>query len=193
VERILDVATRIFDERGYRATTTNHIAAAAGVSIGSLYQYFPNKDALLAALAERHVNQALTTLAAHAAALAADAPTLEQVVRRLVQAGVDANDSSGLHALLYTQAPRTAAVQNRLDVLTRLVEAAVADHLVRLGAGGHDPQRRSRLLVAAVDNAIHTVVLDYPPGAPRQVAVDDLIQVLVDGLGKPAPAPDESG
>ena len=58
------MATRIFDERGYRATTTNHIAAAAGVSIGSLYQYFPNKDALLAALAERHVNQALTTLAA---------------------------------------------------------------------------------------------------------------------------------
>ena len=56
VARMLDAAARIYDERGYRATTTNNVAEEAGVSIGSLYQYFPNKDALLVALADRHLD-----------------------------------------------------------------------------------------------------------------------------------------
>lgn len=189
VDRILGVAARIFDQHGYRATTTNHIAAAAGVSIGSLYQYFPNKDALLAALAERHVEQALAVLTERAADLAARQPPAEQVVRQLVQVAAEANDTSGLHALLYTHAPRTPAVQDRLDVLTDLASAAVAEHLVRLGVAGHDPQRRARLLVAAVDEAIHTVVLDYPQGPSRQAAVDDLVEVLTHGIDPPHAGP----
>jgi AcrR family transcriptional regulator len=189
VDWILDAAARIFDERGYRATTTNHVAAAAGVSIGSLYQYFPNKDALLAALAQRHVDEALGILAERAAALADQEPPVEEVVRQLVQVAADANASSGLHALLYTQAPRTPAVEARLSVLTDLATAAVAQHLARLRAGGSDPSRRARLLVAAVDSAIHAVVLDYPPGRQRQDAVDDLVDVLVHGLHGAGPHP----
>ncbi|MGP4022502.1 TetR/AcrR family transcriptional regulator [Actinomadura sp. 3N407] len=56
-ERILDAAARVFVEHGYAAGTTNRIAEAAGLSIGSLYQYFPNKDAILLQLARRHVEQ----------------------------------------------------------------------------------------------------------------------------------------
>jgi AcrR family transcriptional regulator len=47
---ILSGATRVLRERGARGLTTNHVAAATGVSIGSLYQYYPNKAALLADL-----------------------------------------------------------------------------------------------------------------------------------------------
>ena len=52
---ILDAATQLFQRLGYAGTTTNRVAELAGVSIGSLYQYFPDKDALLLALAERHI------------------------------------------------------------------------------------------------------------------------------------------
>ena len=55
VERILEAAAHIFNERGYTEATTNEIADEADVSIGSLYQYFPNKDALLLALAHKHI------------------------------------------------------------------------------------------------------------------------------------------
>lgn len=51
---ILEGAARVFHAEGFDATT-NRIATAAGVSIGTLYEYFPNKEALLAALAEEHV------------------------------------------------------------------------------------------------------------------------------------------
>ena len=54
VEMILDGAARVLAERGYAEMTTNLVAQVAGVSVGSLYQYFANKDALLQALYARH-------------------------------------------------------------------------------------------------------------------------------------------
>lgn len=53
VERLLDATAATLAERGLDNTTTNHIAERAGVSIGSLYQYFPDKQALIEALLER--------------------------------------------------------------------------------------------------------------------------------------------
>lgn len=54
--RILDAATHVFAEYGYAAGTTNRIAEYADVSVGSLYQYYPNKDAILLELATRHLD-----------------------------------------------------------------------------------------------------------------------------------------
>ena len=53
VELILEAAMRLLDKGGLAALTTNAVAETAGVSIGTLYQYFPNKEAILEALAER--------------------------------------------------------------------------------------------------------------------------------------------
>jgi AcrR family transcriptional regulator len=54
VDCILGAATRILGTRALRDTTTNHIAAVAGVGIGSLYQYFQSKEAIAECLLERH-------------------------------------------------------------------------------------------------------------------------------------------
>ncbi|XOT97655.1 TetR/AcrR family transcriptional regulator, partial [Alcaligenes pakistanensis] len=62
VEAILEATARVLSERGYAGTNTNVVAEVAGVSVGSVYQYFPNKDSLIAALHERHalqMNQAM--------------------------------------------------------------------------------------------------------------------------------------
>lgn len=55
VERILDTAEQVFAEVGFGAATTNQIAQQAGTSIGSLYEFFPNKEAMARALAERYI------------------------------------------------------------------------------------------------------------------------------------------
>src|SRR5687768_7969228 len=55
VDTILEATARILVKHGFDGLTTNGVAAAAGVSIGSLYQYFPNKEALVSALIERHL------------------------------------------------------------------------------------------------------------------------------------------
>jgi AcrR family transcriptional regulator len=70
VERLLDAAAHVFADVGYEAATTDGIAAQAGASIGSLYQFFPNKQALFDAVAKRHLQRASelfdVLLAAHA-------------------------------------------------------------------------------------------------------------------------------
>ena len=67
VARLLDATATTLGERGLDGTTTNHIAERAGVSIGSLYQYFPDKDALVAALLERMGNDISQNFRAQAA------------------------------------------------------------------------------------------------------------------------------
>src|SRR5260370_1341413 len=57
VDHLLNVAALIFEEVGYAAATTNAIAARAGVPIGSLYQFFPNKEAIMDALVERYLDE----------------------------------------------------------------------------------------------------------------------------------------
>lgn len=55
VDVILVAAAQVFEAHGYSAGTTNRIAERAGVSIGTLYQYFPSKEAIAVALLERHI------------------------------------------------------------------------------------------------------------------------------------------
>ncbi|MDB5989811.1 MAG: TetR family transcriptional regulator [Herbaspirillum sp.] len=59
VDTILDATARVLVERGYAKTNTNIVAELAGISVGSLYRYYPNKNALIHALQERHVGKML--------------------------------------------------------------------------------------------------------------------------------------
>lgn len=56
-DSILEAAEMIIVNEGYEKATTNYIAEKAGVSIGSLYQYFPNKEAIISALIEQQVSR----------------------------------------------------------------------------------------------------------------------------------------
>jgi AcrR family transcriptional regulator len=73
IEQILEAAAEVFAERGYEAATTNAIAGAAGISPGSLYQFFGNKDEIVRALAERYATE---LAAAHADAFDGDTTSL---------------------------------------------------------------------------------------------------------------------
>lgn len=187
VDRILAAAARLFDEDGYRATTTNHVAEAAGISVGSLYQYFPNKDSLLVALAERHLAETAEVFGAHLADLAAREPSIDEVTRSLVALALERNDSSQLHALLFTDAPRTPELVAQFDALTTAIATELARHLARSGRAGDLPERRAVLLVAAVDAAVHEIVRRYPKGPDRSAALDDLVDWVLGGVA-PSPA-----
>ncbi len=94
-----------------RRTHTNHVAELAGVSIGSLYQYFPNKDALLVALAERHVDEVAVRFGDRLVTLREDRPSWTLTVRALLELTVELNDTSRLHAILFSDCPRTPALE----------------------------------------------------------------------------------
>ena len=87
VEQILDITERLLAERGYDALTTNAVAAEAGISVGALYHFFPNKVAILEALVARYYAQLLGVLeGVHGDTPALTAETLEGYVKTLLTA-----------------------------------------------------------------------------------------------------------
>ncbi|MFE8911110.1 TetR/AcrR family transcriptional regulator [Streptomyces globisporus] len=102
-ERVLTAAAHVFAEHGYAAGTTNRIAERARISIGSLYQYFPNKDAILAELMVRHIDRGRWTQADQ---LDLSAGSLEATVRALVRDAVDNHrDDPQLLRIMFEEAP----------------------------------------------------------------------------------------
>ena len=86
VEVILDGAARILEREGLERFNTNVVAAVAGVSVGSLYQYFPGKDALMAALVRRDAARFAAEL--EAAVAARPGEDWREAVSRLIAVAV---------------------------------------------------------------------------------------------------------
>lgn len=84
VDAILDASARIVDGDGTGALTTKRIAEIAGVSIGSLYQYFPGKEAVLHALVRREFNKTVDANVKFIAAIDAATTPLEKAIAGIV-------------------------------------------------------------------------------------------------------------
>lgn len=111
VDALVEATARILVKDGFDKASTNRIAAKAGVSVGSLYQYFPSKEALVVAVMERHSSE-LMALARDALDEAAMLP-VAQAVRRLVTTAVHAHGvDPKLHRVLAEQIPRTGRLAN---------------------------------------------------------------------------------
>ncbi len=178
---ILEAAAQVFSAHGY-AATTNQIAARAGVSIGTLYQYFADKDALLVSLAERHVEEAREQLGdALAAAVEETGPDGDRatLVRATVETAVALNHPDDLHTLLYTTAPRTPELVATLDGLRDDLAAAVAVLLQSDGVPSEDARRRGHALVVAIDACIHEHVLAADSEEDQDRRVGDVVTLAL--------------
>lgn len=186
---IVEAAAQVFGEQGYAGTTTNLVAERAGVSIGTLYQYFPNKDALLLELAQLHVRETADGLRQVAADLRSTRPTLPELVQRLVQTVV-AHNASPVHAVVFHEAPRTPELAALLAALHDEVGRELAWHLRRLQAPV-EADLAAAMLTHAVDALVHEVVLAPPEGRSREQCAQEVADLCVrylSGGGAPAPA-----
>lgn len=173
-ERILTAAAHIFAEHGYAAGTTNRIAERAHLSIGSLYQYFPNKDAILAELLLRHIDRGRWKQADQ---LDFSAGSLETMVRLLVRDAIDHHsDDPQLLRIMIEEAPLS---QELLDTVARHEKVRVGqlrDLLARHpDVRVRDLDTAAGLILVTVEINTHKVMAD-----PRTIAVEALENELVD-------------
>jgi AcrR family transcriptional regulator len=177
---ILEAAREIFDRLGYVRATTNLIAERAGVSIGSLYQYFPNKAALLAELAHEH----------HAEVHAVVAPALERLADRSVPLADSLREllrdliaihaaNPGLHRALANEVAHDKWGVRRRDeaeAFARKVGAALNQRpdvtVVDLGTAAH-------LVVQTVEGITRWLGHEAPGHVDRRAVVDELTTMLV--------------
>lgn len=159
--RILEAARRVFAKRGYAAGTTNRIAEEASVSIGSLYQYFPNKDSILAALVRDHIAEGAEELAL--ATQESDA-SLETLVRRVVTSLVDVHARDRrLHRVLFEESPRPASLRAELSRLEDSAVALVSARLSSAALGFPDVELAARIVVTTIESLVHRLVASDRP------------------------------
>jgi len=173
-ERILTAAAHVFAEHGYAAGTTNRIAERARISIGSLYQYFPNKDAILASLLVRHIDRGTWTRADQ---LDLSPGSLEATVRALVRDAIDNhNDDPQLLRIMIEEAPLSQELRDTVDRHGKARVAQVRDLLARhpdVRVGHVDVA--AELIVLTVEINTHRLMAD-----PRNIPVETFENELVD-------------
>lgn len=159
---ILRATARILAREGYDAATTNRIAEVAGVSVGSLYQYFPNKDAVVAALIDQHCEAMFEVFRRELAALAG--AELEVAARGVIAAQIAAHKvDPGLHRVFLEQLPKVGMLARFHEINRRSVL------LVRTYLEARRAEVRPRnldlaafLLVTTVEAVTHAAVIDQP-------------------------------
>lgn len=179
---ILEAAARVFAAQGYAAGTTNRIAAAAGVSIGSLYEYFPNKDAILVALMERHIVEGE---AAMRALMAQTRPgPLRAQIRTFVQAMIALHaQAPRLHRVLFEEAPVPAPVWRTLAAVERRMVEDVERYLAaQREVRVRDRSLAARLVVHVVEDLTHRFVLHRDGDVAAERYVDEVTALVTSYL-----------
>ena len=180
VAAILEGAAQILESGGLAAFTTNAVAERAGVSIGTLYQYFGDKGALLRAIAQQEVQ---ATLAKVAKALEGEAePTLEGRIRAVVRAMVNAfrGRQRARKAVAQTVMAQGFSVELLSPVATFLA-ARGEQH----GDKVFPPLGREQLFVLsrALMGVIRAAVLEEQPFFKSRAFEDELVRLVLAYLG----------
>ncbi|RTM14037.1 MAG: TetR/AcrR family transcriptional regulator [Bradyrhizobiaceae bacterium] len=175
VDALVEATARILVRDGFEKASTNRIAEVAGVSVGSLYQYFPSKEALVAAVIERHNEEIMGNVRA-ALAEVADLP-LDKAVRKLVTVAIEAHRiNPKLHRVLAEQIPRTGQLKD-VEAFNREVHTLVRTYLEsrRKEMRKVDLDVATFICVSAIEAVAHNTVLN---GA--EMLSEKMVKVLVD-------------
>jgi AcrR family transcriptional regulator len=162
VDALIEATARILVREGFDKASTNHIAEQAGVSVGSLYQYFPGKEALVVAVIERH-NYEIMQIVRAALVEVASLP-MEQAVRKLVETAIKAHQMDPkLHRVLAEQIPRTGKLEN-VEAFNRETYAMFRAYLEihREEFRAVDVELAAFVCVTSIEALTHTAVLHHP-------------------------------
>lgn len=180
VDAMLTATARVLCEEGADALTTNRIAEVAGVSIGSLYQYFPGKEALLAGVLERELERDVVVIQDMLV------PDTDLTLELLVTSCVDALLEHGaqraqLHSLLLPLVgvlEREALVASARAGLDQIFAQAMHACESQWPDAWHDPhvrQRTWRMARAGLEAAFNALKVHHP----EELGLPDVRRTLV--------------
>jgi AcrR family transcriptional regulator len=175
VDALVEATARILVREGFDKASTNRIADVAGVSVGSLYQYFPSKEALVAAVIERHQRAIMETVRSELAEVLAE--PVEKAVRKIVALAVKAHRvDPRLHRVLAEQIPRVGKLE-KAQTFNRenyaLFRTYLESHRDEIGID--DLELASFVCVTTIEALTHNAVLHY-----SKMLADEAMETLID-------------
>jgi AcrR family transcriptional regulator len=170
-------------KQGFDGLSTNAVASAAGVSIGSLYQYFPNKEALVLALIDRHMEDMNAAILAELTRVAK--LPLAEAARCVVELTIRAHAiDPELHRVLTEQVPRIgklARLREMDEICHRMVAGLLAARRDEVAI--RDPDLAAFILVSAIESVVHRAALLYPQKLKDPRLVDETTLMVTRYLG----------
>lgn len=188
VEAILEAAVDLFSSRGYARTSTNHIARRAGVSVGSLYQYFPNKDAVLTALLARHLDAVESAISACIPLLRDPAVPLRDGIRRLLELLREVHEADPrLSRAIEQQVGQMPVVPEGLAGYKQSHVATMTEILSTRPDVRPGHHALMAFLLAAVTETVSITLVHTPPGRfGRDEMLDEAVEALCRYVERPA-------
>jgi AcrR family transcriptional regulator len=175
VDALVEATARILVREGFDKASTNRIAEVAGVSVGSLYQYFPSKEAIVAAVIDRHQEEIMQAVRSEMAAVRS--LPLARAVRMLVAIAVKAHRiDPKLHRVLAEQIPRVGKLE-KMGSFSRenyaLFRTYLESHRHELRV--RDLELASFICVTSIEALTHNAVL-HDAG----MLSDETLETLID-------------
>lgn len=188
VDAILEATARVLVKEGYDKASTNRIAKVAGVSIGSLYQYFPSKESLVVALIEQHCGNMLQLLSSMVADLV-NAP-IDTAVRAYVRAMLQAHavepelEKALLSQVMHIGRHIVFKMEKQAQQVVRAYLEQRKDEILP-----DNLELAALTLVTAVEAITHRVVLEAPDRLASPELEDEICALVSRYLIGHAPAP----
>ena len=178
VEAMLDAAVKLLKHSGASSITTNRIAETAGVSIGSVYQYFPNKRAIFIALHQRHIAQ-VDRMIERCLSYSADL-TLREFIASLINGMVELHHPDPeLSDLLQAEVPHRAGGTPALPVrLYKPIRKLLASRSKELSPSSN-LDMQAFFLSNMIDSFSHAIVLRRPAGLSLATAKAETLQAIL--------------
>ncbi|CAN7161356.1 TetR/AcrR family transcriptional regulator [Acidovorax sp. LjRoot129] len=190
VDAIFGAVARIVETEGEAGLTTNRIAETAGVSVGSLYQYFPSKEAILAAMLDQHCDRVMLELDALLAQARAEGWTPEQQVRRYARHYLQAFGAGPPAGRALARLSWQLDYRTSMLVSVRGTSERLALHLQRMAEDHHLPAPTPAqlfVLTRAFMGAVRAASLEQSPllDSPEfeQALVALCLAYLAPGMG----------
>ncbi|MBT2299406.1 TetR/AcrR family transcriptional regulator [Variovorax paradoxus] len=179
VEAVLTAGAQVLIELGYEKATTSRMAERAGVSIGSLYQYFPNKESVVAALIERHADDvvAMFDTALSAPSVASIHDGLQAVIAAVFAAH---RLDPKLHKILNEQVPRVGRLGKAMDTSRRITKRLESFLVERKGElrDGLDPAVAAVVTETVLEAIGHRAILQPSGSFTMRTAAPEAFALL---------------
>ncbi|MCB0862515.1 MAG: TetR/AcrR family transcriptional regulator [Solirubrobacterales bacterium] len=181
VERIVEGAIRVLVSDGYHEASTNRIARQAGVSPGSVYQYFANKEEIVDAISVRMI--AATALEMEPALRESAALPPTEAVPKVLGAALDSLQArSGLLRAMVDYLPADEQRRNLSGLSARLADRVHAGLAATGESSLEEAERRTWMIVEVCQSLLVRYVLDEP-GFGREEFLGDLSTLVIELAG----------
>ncbi len=180
VEAIFDAAAQILSEKGYAQTTTDRIAEKAGISIGSLYQYFPNKDSIMLGIIERHIQEMNEFVEGMISAIQSSGAITRQMIKTFAKLMIEHHDKEPeLHRVLFEESPQPLSIKTAINKTEKKAANGLAK-ILKKSSGGNikNPELSIRLAVRTIEALTHWYVLDANDAISEDDFIDELAEMI---------------